>query len=246
MKKYKIIYEPVGKAKEYAHLALNLYNGCTHACVYCYGRQYSTDKNFKYSLLKNNVIEKLKDDIIKIKNDFGNNIPEILMSFQGDVYQPDEIKIGITREVIEILIENKLPFTILTKGGTRAIRDFDLLEKYDKCRFGTTLILCRNNDIEYWEPGAPSYEDRIEACKTAHNLGISTWMSMEPVIDPVQALNIIDLHHDIVDAWKVGKINYYPEIENKVDWIKFREDVKMKFSSYNITNYYLKNSLTRL
>ena len=31
-----IIYEPRGKAREYAELAVNLYKGCSHACVYCY------------------------------------------------------------------------------------------------------------------------------------------------------------------------------------------------------------------
>ena len=31
-----IIYEPRGKAREYAELAVNLYKGCAHACIYCY------------------------------------------------------------------------------------------------------------------------------------------------------------------------------------------------------------------
>ena len=29
------IYEPKGKAKEYADLALNIYEGCSHGCKYC-------------------------------------------------------------------------------------------------------------------------------------------------------------------------------------------------------------------
>ena len=33
----KIIYEPKGKALEYAPLACNLYKGCPHGCRYCYG-----------------------------------------------------------------------------------------------------------------------------------------------------------------------------------------------------------------
>jgi DNA repair photolyase len=30
------IYEPKGKAREYAPLALNLYESCPHGCKYCY------------------------------------------------------------------------------------------------------------------------------------------------------------------------------------------------------------------
>ena len=33
----EIIYEPSGRAKEYAELAANLYKGCDHRCVYCFG-----------------------------------------------------------------------------------------------------------------------------------------------------------------------------------------------------------------
>ena len=32
-----IIYEPSGKAREYAQLAANLYEGCDHRCTYCFG-----------------------------------------------------------------------------------------------------------------------------------------------------------------------------------------------------------------
>jgi len=34
--KLAIIYEPKGAAREYAELALNVYRGCVHRCIYCY------------------------------------------------------------------------------------------------------------------------------------------------------------------------------------------------------------------
>ena len=30
-----LIYEPTGRAREYAPLALDLYSGCTHGCLHC-------------------------------------------------------------------------------------------------------------------------------------------------------------------------------------------------------------------
>ncbi len=36
MKQLRVIYRPEGKAGEYAHFAVNFYNGCSNDCGYCY------------------------------------------------------------------------------------------------------------------------------------------------------------------------------------------------------------------
>ena len=152
--------------------------------------------------------------------------------------------LGLTREAITVLNENNLPYTVLTKGGTRATRDFDLL-KAGRGRFGTTLIFLDQNHVDYWEPFAASVKDRIEAIRQAHEMGIPTWVSCEPVIDPEQALMVIKELHPIVDHWKIGKINHYPEIEKKHDWLKFREAARELLNDLG-ADYYLKDSLTSL
>lgn len=85
---------------------------------------------------------------------------EVLLSFVTDPYQPIEMELEITRQAIRILIENDLRFTILSKGGTRVERDFDLLQGYTKARFGTTLLFTSQEDADKWEPGAPLVDER--------------------------------------------------------------------------------------
>ena len=155
------------------------------------------------------------------------------------------MELEITRGAIRALIENDLRFTILTKGGTRATRDFDLLEGYDKARFGSTVIFTSQDDADEWETHAPSIQDRIATIEVAHAKGIKTWVSLEPVIDPEQALQLIQQIHPIVDHWKVGKLNHHPAIEKKVDWIRFREEVTALLDSLG-ADYYLKKSLTAM
>lgn len=240
----KIIYKPEGKAREYAVLACNIYKGCQHGCKYCFGSQslwIPRDEYYSAANPKKDVIDRLKKGCAQLNSDS----PEILLSFIGDVYQPAEIKLGLTREVIKTLIDHNLKFTILTKGGTRACRDFDLLQGYDKGRFGTTLIFLNQKDADEWEPQAASISDRIEVIQKAHDKGISTWISVEPVIDPEQALRLIKELYPVVDHWKVGKINYHKEIEDKVDWIGFRKNVRDLLESFG-ADYYLKKSLTEL
>ena len=236
-----VIYEPKGKAREYADLACNIYNGCTHGCKYCFAKLYAQENYYEAANPKKNFISRLRKDVEKLDK----NCPEILLSFHGDVYQPVENDLKLTRHALEILRENNLPFTVLTKGGSRAVRDFDILEGYDKARFGTTLIFTEQADSGHWEPGAASIEDRIQTIIEAHSRGFPTWVSIEPVIDPLQAMKLVESLQPFVDHWKVGKINYYKEIEDAIDWIKFRENIKSLLQKIG-ADYYLKRSLTDL
>jgi len=240
----KIIYGPKGKAREYSPAALNIYKGCTHSCLYCYGpgcSHTSKESYFSHPNPKEDILRRVRKDAEKIAQ--FNSPPEILLSFLGDCYQHDETNLGITRDVIKTLIAYNLPFTILTKGGSRAIRDFDLLSRYSRASFGTSLVFKSQADASHWEPGAATVIDRIETIRVAHGMGIKTWISMEPVIDPMQAIHLIEMLHPFVDHWKIGKINRNKEIEQAVDWIRFREDVTNVLDKYG-ADYYLKKSLT--
>lgn len=242
-----LIYTPRGRAAEYAELALNIYNGCTHGCRYCYAPKapyIDADKYFTDPAPKKDFLQRLRKDCETLHNRGPANVPEILLSFHGDVYQPCEMDFGLTRAAIKILIEYSLPFTILTKGGTRAIRDFDLLEKYDRCSFGTSLSMLEGSEQKRWEPNAPHPCVRIETLALAKDHGIRTWVSLEPVIDPGQAVAIVERCHFFVDHWKVGKLNYFKPPQ-PVDWKRFREDVVWLLEGLD-ADYYIKNSLRDL
>ena len=178
-----IIYEPQGAAREYSSLALNIYKGCEHACKYCFAPSALMIKRDRYNgdaNPKKTILNRLKKDTQYLAK---NNInDEILLSFIGDPYQPAETRYRFTRRVLEVLIEHNQPFTILTKGELRAEEDFDLLQSYKEKRFGTSLRFTEQHDADEWEPGAASVSDRITAIKHAHDRGIPTWVSLEPVI----------------------------------------------------------------
>lgn len=242
-----IIYEPKGAALEYAPLALNLYNGCTHACKYCYCpralKMKSSEDFFKSANPKINIIDRLKQDAEKLAE--AGDTREVFLSFIGDPYQPAEVELKLTRSAIEILKDYNLNFCILTKGGNLAERDFDLLINYPGARFGVTLTLHKPKDLVYWEPEADSPLERIRVLRIAHDIGIKTWASIEPVIDPDQAYDLIEETLYCVDLYKIGKINHVAGVGKEVDWIKFREDVSKMLTDWR-TPFYIKDSLRLL
>lgn len=237
-----IIYEPKSKAREYSPLAINLYTGCLHRCGYCYapGVFRKKWKDFRENVQpRDKLLEKLATQCKKIKGD----PRDILLCFGCDPYQPLPVSLDITREALLILETYKMQVQILTKGGMRSTRDFDILKR-NNWKFGTTLSFYNDSagrKLAYqWEPNAAQIENRIDAIKEAKKLGIYTWISVEPVIHPAQALHVIRELRDMVDHWKIGKINYHKYIEERIDWADFLSQVeKLLFGK----NYYIKKDL---
>ena len=134
---------------------------------------------------------------------------------------------------------------MLTKGGTRACRDFDLLANATQSSFGSTLVFTDQKMADIWEPGAARLADRVAAIEEARRRGIATWVSIEPVISPDQAIALVQRYHTLVDHWKVGKVNHLPEIEKSADWHRFRDEITRALESVG-ADFYLKKSLSEI
>lgn len=242
----QIIYETHGKANEYAPLAAELFTGCRYACKYCYvpSAVGLDSKLFHNRVIPvDHVLHHLEKDASQMHHHADSR--EILLCFTCDPYPQDISLQNITSTALHILKQKRLTFTVLTKSGLRAVRDFHILAGYPNASFGTTLIFTDPNDSKFWEPFAAPIDSRVQAIRKAHESGIRTWVSIEPVIDPRQAIQLVIHLNDIVDHWKIGKLNYHPNIEKNVDWIEFREEMKTCLDKLG-ASYYLKKSLTRL
>lgn len=214
-----VVYEPKGAAREYAALACNVYKGCEHRCAYCYVPEatHKTRDEFVTPAERKEFLARLEADAAKVEPG-----QPVLLSFTTDVYQPFDVEHGITREAIEILHRHGHRVSVLTKGGSRALRDLDLFGEGDS--FGTTLTFDNDEDSRHWEPGAALPGDRIETLRRFHEAGIKTWVSFEPVIDPRQTLDLIRHAAPFVDEFKVGRWNHDSRAD-EIDWYQFATDV---------------------
>lgn len=248
-----VIYEPKGQAREYAPLACNVYSGCAHGCVYCYVPgipPYKFQNNPREAFhsaphCRNKFLKQVKADALKMAR--VGRLGQVLLSFTTDPYQPIDVDFQITRQTIEILHNYGLTAQILTKGGSCALRDIDILGPRDA--FATTMTLLDNERSLEWEPNAASPADRIYAIEAMHSAGIPTWISLEPVIDPTDALEIIRQTHTFVDLFKVGKINYIDKLPTAfrsevsgIDWQTFATEAVELLESVKAP-YYIKDSL---
>ena len=219
--KLQSIYEPKGLAREYAALACNLYKGCPHGCTYCYAPAmlHMTREAFHAdSVPRADILRKVDRDCDLLRGD----TREILMCFTCDPYHSGDT--SYTRVALNCIGIHGLKCTVLTKGGMRASRDFDVLKEYG-FRYGTTLTTMNPRACETNEPYAASVHDRICAIHSAKSLGIQTWVSIEPVINAQDAISVIEAETGWVDHWNIGKLNHVAS-PVPVDWTAFVSEVR--------------------
>lgn len=219
----KPIYEPKGKAKEYGDYALNVYTGCPHRCYYCFAPNVLHKDREQF----HSCVEPRKDIVEETRKQLEREHITgklIHLCFTCDPY-PTGYDTMPTREIIKLLKEHGNHVQILTKGDGK--RDFNLLDGEDW--YGVTI------------DGTGGKKDyfRIFDLSAAHERGIKTWVSFEPVIQPMSVFASLRTVSEFVDKVKIGKLNYYP-IE--INWKEFGNKAESLCQELGL-NYYIKDSL---
>jgi len=251
-----LIYEPRGPAREYAELALNLYKGCTHGCKYCYApnfsymgekpenRQELFDKAEIVGKKKWSTEEKISRVLKRLKNAVSKHKggPRVLMSFISDPYQPLEEELQLTQKAIEILGEAGVGMTILTKGATRALRDWDLFLKYN-IEIAQTICWMDDKKRKEWEPNTSSIPERLQLLEKAKSAGLPTWISIEPIMDADETLDAVDELIGKTDLLKIGVVDsrWNPDDHAAIKWTELLKKILAKVDGKQ--HYYIKNGL---
>jgi DNA repair photolyase len=237
----KPIYEPTGRAKEYCDWALNIYTGCNHGCTYCFapGMLRKSKEEFHSIVLPRPGITEATKKQLQTGNFAGKMIQ---LCFACDPY-PAEIDTTPTREIIKMLKSAGAHVQILTKGGDRARRDFDLLDSDDW--FGITLSCWWNDSWKQYEPESASPVERINTLTDAYLAHFNTWISFEPVVVPSEVLHILDFVLPQINyqklTCKIGKLNH---VKNFTDWKVFGMEAE-RICKNNGWDYYIKDDLRR-
>ena len=226
------IYEPKGAAGEYCHWAINPYLGCNHGCYYCYGPSVLHRSHEEYMNVQQRpgLLQALKKQLSS--GTFKNEM--IHIGFVCDPY-PADTDTTPTREIIKIIKDSGNHVQILTKGGERASRDYDLLGEGDT--FGVTISCSEEMRLEVEPNAAPIYE-RILSLKFAKNHGIKTWISAEPVLEPKMIYDLIEAIN-YIDLYKIGKLNYHP---SDINWKEFGQKCEALCKQHR-RNYMIKEAL---
>ncbi len=189
---------------------INPYTGCQHSCTYCYARfmkRYSghTEPWGQFVDVKISAPELLRREISRKKPG------RVWVSGVCDPYQPVEVKYKLTRQCLEILVENKWPVTVQTRSPL-VLRDLDILRKGEDFEVGFSVTTADDCIRKLFEPNAPPIQSRIRALEALHRAGIKTFVMLAPMLPGVE--NLPEMLAGKVDYVRADRMNYH-----YADWV---------------------------
>jgi len=175
--------------------SINPYEGCGFNCIYCYvhGSKYSENLAEKIVIKKDAgaILDKQLSNRAK-KNQYGI----IAVGSATDAYMQVEEEIGLTKELLQVILKHRFSVFISTKS-TLIKRDFDLLKQIDETAILpddlqqtlkrgviisfsiSTLDECLAKQLE---PGAPSPVERLETLKQCSENGFLCGLNSMPLL----------------------------------------------------------------
>lgn len=149
--------------------------------------------------------------------------------------------------ILEKLVEKNNKILIVTKPHLLCVEKicskFESKKKQILFRF--TIGSSDSEILKFWEPGAPSFEERFESLKYAYNEGFETSVSCEPLLDKNIELLIDRILPFITDAIWIGKANFLikrmktngitdlDSLTKAQDLVNWQSDNNHIFSIYN-------------
>lgn len=185
--------------------SINAYRGCEHGCIYCFARPthaylgLSPGLDFESRLFaKPNAAELLRETLAKP----GYDVRPIAIGTNTDPYQPIEARFGITRSILEVMLETRHPIAITTKSD-RILRDMDLLRELASIGLTAVAISVTSLDSRLsrlLEPRAPRPEKRLDAVRKLREAGVRVSVNLAPLIPAINDQEVENIAKASADA----------------------------------------------
>lgn len=188
--------------QEWAAINVNIQNGCHHDCHYCYAKSMAirfkraTPEGWSEPALR-------KPDIDK---GYTKRKGRIMFPTAHDITD-DNIEPCL--QVLKKMLAAGNEVLIVSKPRAACIRRLckELAQYQSQIVFRFSIGSKSNAVLRKWEPCAPSFAERRNALKLAHDRGFATSVSCEPMLDDNIAAVIKAVRPYVSDSIWLGKAN---------------------------------------
>lgn len=189
-----------GGTREWSEASVNCVRGCEHRCRYCYARaealrftRIATPEQWGTTYLELNQAQ--------VDRKFPKYNGTVMFPTTHDI-TPRFLEPCL--DVLEHLLAAGNQVLVVSKPTPSCIAA--IIERFHDVRelieFRFTIGCLQSNLLKYWEPGAPSFSERMASLRMAYDAGFETSLSAEPVLD----LDDVGCFPGVFDPYVTGTI----------------------------------------
>ena len=215
--------------KEWASSNINLISGCSHDCRYCYARKMAI--RFKRKTEESWKIMELNKK--KLFQNFKKRKGRVMFPTSHDITPEFKEECFL---VLKKLLHAGNSVLITSKPHFDIIKELCVsFEKYkDLIQFRFTITSLNNNVLDFWESGAPSFEERLESLKFANSMKYKTSVSIEPFLDKDPIPLVKKLYPYVSETIWIGKMNYIKRNYISIEELDFYNEIRENCTIENI------------
>ena len=173
---------------------INITEGCSHDCVYCYTQGYGGYPGRRRVILFDNIPELVRTELRRKRK----RPQRVYFSPSSDAFQPlDEVR-AVTFETMSALLERGVEVAFLTKGVVG--EHFGALFAKSAASVHAQIGLTTTSDRlwEMLEPGAASPAQRLRDIEELGRIGLAVRARLDPLIPGLT--DAADNLHPLLDA----------------------------------------------
>jgi len=189
---------------EWSVTTINIATGCPHWCRYCFA--------LFMAVVRFHRMERNEWPNMRVRE---KDVRKRHPKYDGTVMFPSTH--DIVPEILEaclIVLRNLVAagntILVVTKPHIECIKAIcvEFKDYRDQIRFRFTIGAHDDGILSYWEPGAPPFAERMACLDLAKNSGYSTSVSIEPILDSGNVVELVTMMMPVVtDTIWLGKMN---------------------------------------
>jgi len=227
--------EVTSGTKEWADYNVNCIKGCSNDCKYCYAKMMA--KRFgrcKEDAWKDMIINKSA-----VEKEYRKYNGRVMFPSTHDITDDEDVKRACFT-VIRKLLESGNEVLITTKPRLSITKQIiELFNLYiEQLQFRFTITSVDNDLLSFWEPNAPSFEERSASLKFAYERGFKTSVSIEPFLDYKPQVLIYKLAPFITESIWLGPMNYIARNGVSINDREQYEEIRMKYKYEHLLKIY--------
>ena len=227
--------------KEWAEFNVNFSKGCSNNCKYCYARRMASRFGGKVCW------EEMENKDYMATKGFSKRDGVIMSPSSHDITESNvDLAILVFQHILEV--GNNL--LIVSKPKESLIKKIcdEISSWKNQVLFRFTIGTLDESVREYWEPGAPSVQDRISSLKYAFKNSWETSVSVEPYLDQNVIALIKELAPYVTDNLWIGPMNkihvpkeLWTEKEKELYSVETRSKIRKEILELNLSKIKFKD-----